>query len=127
PAPAEEWRVPHLDGHEQYLIKGEEDRNLDNDGQAARQGRNLLLLVKLHQLLLLLHAVVGIKLLETFHFRLQLLHLAHRFIRFIGKREEQALDQHRHYEDGKAEISDELVEKLKQPEQRLGQIIEPAP
>jgi hypothetical protein len=33
--PAEERRVPHLDGDEQRLVQREEHRNLDDDRQAA--------------------------------------------------------------------------------------------
>jgi hypothetical protein len=36
--PAEERRVPHLDGDEQHLVEREEDRDLDQDRQQPASG-----------------------------------------------------------------------------------------
>ena len=49
--PAEEGGVAHLNGDEQNLIKGEEDRDLDDHGQAARRRVGLFALIKSHHFL----------------------------------------------------------------------------
>jgi hypothetical protein len=43
-------RVAHLDGDEQHLVEREEDRDLDQDGQAARGRVDLLAPVQRHHL-----------------------------------------------------------------------------
>ena len=48
--PAEERRVPHLDGHENDLVEREEHRDLHDHGQAAAGRVHLLGLVELHDL-----------------------------------------------------------------------------
>ena len=125
--PAEERRVPHLDGDEQHLVEREEHRNLDRDRQTAGQRIDLLLLVERHQLLLLLGLVVGIARAQRRHLRLHRLHLRHRGIGFVGEREEGRLDQHGDDQDGDAEIADQMVEVVDHDEQRLGDEVEPAP
>ena len=125
--PAEERRVPHLDGDEQDLVEREEDRDLDQHRPAARDRIDLLLLVELHHRLLQAHAVVLEPLLQLLHLRLQLLHLGHRGIGAVGEREEDRLHDDRHGEDGEAEIAEKLVEPVDQLEHRLGDEEEPAP
>ncbi len=59
--------------------------------------------------------------------RLQLLHRAHRLVRFVGEREEGRLDQHRHRQDSDAEVAEQVVEKVDQAKHRLGDEVEPSP
>src|SRR5436190_8608489 len=119
--------MPELDRHIDDLVQGEEDRDLNNDRQAASKRRHLLALVELHHLLLLLHSVVGMTLLDLLHLRLQLLNLAHRFVGLVLKREEEKLHDDRNDQDRKAKIANDALDEFKQPEQRLGEEIEPAP
>ena len=125
--PAVEGRVAHLDGDVEHLVEREEDRDLHDDRQAARQGRNLLLLVELHHGFLLLRAVVGEALLDRHHLGLQLLHLAHGRVGLVGQREEDELHDHGREQDGDAEIADPLLQVVDQPEHRLGDEVEPTP
>ncbi len=103
--PAEERRVPHVDGDEQHLVQREEHGNLDHHRQAAGQRVDLLLLVKLHHLLLLLDLVVLEALAHALHLRLELLHLAHRAVGGVRQREEQRLHEHGEDQDRDAEIA----------------------
>jgi hypothetical protein len=58
--------VAHLDAAQQHPVKGNEDRDLHQDGQAAAQGIDLFLAVQLHHLLI--HAIaVRCELLLDFH------------------------------------------------------------
>ena len=125
--PAEERRVPHLDGDEQHFIEREEHRDLDGDRQAAGQRIDLLFLVQRHQFLLLLGLVVGIARAQRGHLRLHRLHLGHRGVGLVGEREERRLDQHGDDQDRQAEIADQVVEIIDDDEQRLGDEVEPAP
>ena len=125
--PAEERRVPHLDGDEQHLVEREEHRDLDHDRQAAGDRIDLLLLVELHQRLLLLHLVVAVALADRHHLRLHRLHLRHRGVGLVGEREEHDLDEHGDDQDGDAEIADLVVDPVHRQEQRLGDEVEPAP
>ncbi len=125
--PAEERRVPHFDGDEQHLVEREEHRNLHHDGKATGDRVDLLLLVDLHHLLLLLHLVVGIALLQRGQLRLHRFHLRHRRVGLVGEREEEELHQHRHQQDGDAEIAEQVEEEVERQEHRLGDEIEPAP
>ena len=90
--PAEERRVPHLDGDEDHLVEGEEHRNLDHHRQAAGDRIDAFLLEQRHLRLLLLGAVVGIEVLERGDLRLDLLHLRHRAVALVGEREEGELE-----------------------------------
>ena len=119
--------MTHFDGDEQHLVEREEHRDLDQHGQAARGRVDLLLLVELHQLLLHLLLVLAVLLAHLDHLGLQLLHLAHRLVGFVGEREEGRLDQHREQEDGDAEVAEPPVELIDGVEDRLGQEGIPAP
>ena len=96
-------------------------------GRQPETGLIFSLLVELHDLLLLLHLVVGIKLLQLLDLGLHFLHPRHRQVGAAGQREEQALDDQGDDEDGDAEIADELVDRLQQPEHRPGDEVEIAP
>ena len=85
------------------------------------------LLVDFHHLLLLLHLVVGIALLQRGELRLHRFHLRHRGVGLVGEREEQQLHDHRHQQDGDAEIADQVIEEVQRQEHRLGDEVEPAP
>jgi hypothetical protein len=88
--PAVERGVAHLDGDVEHFVEREEDRDLDEDRQAARGGIHLLLLVERHQLLLHALAVVAVFLAQLGHLRRELLHLAHRLVGLVRQREEDA-------------------------------------
>src|SRR6185312_6351226 len=70
--------------------------------------------------------VLAEALLELLYLRLHRLHLRHRPIGLVGKREEDELDQHRQQHDGDAEITDLLVEEVEGQEDRLGDPVEEA-
>ena len=125
--PAEERRVPHLDGDVEHLVEREEHRDLQQHRPAAGDRIDLLGLVELHHRLLLLHLVVRVFLADLQHLRLHLLHVRHRLVGLVGEREEDGLDDDGGGEDGEAEIAEQLVEPVDQPEHRLGDEIEPAP
>ena len=110
PDPAEERRVPHLDGDENDLVEREEHRDLDHHRQTAGDRIDPLALEQLHLLLLLLGAIVRIELLQRGDLRLDLLHLRHRLVGAIGEREEGELDEDGDDEDRDAEIADDLVD-----------------
>ncbi len=105
--PAEERRVAQFDGDEDHLVEREEDRDLDQDGQAARGGVDLLILVKLHHFLLQLLLVVAGPFLERLKFRLQFLHLGHADIGFIGQRQDEEFEEEGQADDGEAHVADE--------------------
>ncbi len=125
--PSEERRVPHFDRDQKHLVEREKDGDLDQDGQAPRHGVHFFLFVQRHHRLLLALLVVLEALLDLLQLWLQLLHLAHRFERFVGKREEEELHKHCRQQDRDAEIADELVEPVHQVEHRLGDEGEPSP
>ena len=127
PDPAEERCVPHVDGDEQHLVEREEHRDLQQDRQATRGRVYLLVLVKRHQLLLLLDAVVLEAVADLLHLGLQLLHLGHQLVALVGQREERELDEHGRGEDGEAVVAEHLRQPVQQAEQRLGDEVEPAP
>ena len=124
--PAIERRMAHFDGDEQHLVKGEEHRNLDDDGQATGNRVDLFLLVKGHHFLLQAHFVLAEAFLQSLHLRLQQLHLAHGRIRLVGQREHDGLDQHGQRQDRQTHVAQNFVDHLQQIEERLGQEVEPA-
>src|SRR5262249_50634573 len=83
-------------------------------------------LVECHHLLLLTCLVIGETLAQLLDFGLQQLHLAHRVIGFVRKREEEQLDAQRQQQNGQPEITQNLIKKLKHKKNWLGQEIEPA-
>src|SRR5262245_828603 len=119
--------MPHIDGHEQDFIKRKKHRDLQDDRETTRHRINFLVLVKSHQLLLLLDAVVLKALPDLLHFRLQLFHLRHGLVALVGERKERELDEHRSGKDGKAVIAEKLGEPVQQLKQRLGDEIKPTP
>jgi hypothetical protein len=119
--------MAHLDGDVEHLVEREEHRDLQQDRPAAGHRIDLLGLVELHHRLLLLHLVVRVFLADFQHFRLHLLHVRHRLVALVGEREEDRLDDDGGGEDGQAEIAEQLVERVDQPEHRLGDEVEPAP
>ena len=127
PDPAEERRVPHLDGDENDLVEREEHRNLDHHRQAAGDWIDALALEQLHLLLLLLDAIVRVEFFQRGDLRLDLLHLRHRLVGAIGEREEGELDKDSNDENGDAEIADDFVDRVDQPEHRDRDHPEPTP
>ncbi|MNQ40924.1 hypothetical protein D3C85_545860 [compost metagenome] len=125
--PAEEGSVPHFDGDEQHLVQGVEDRNLHQDGQAARQRIDLLPLIQGHRLLLLLLRVVLKFLFDLLHLGLEGPHLGQALVGLVGQREHDQLDHDRQGQDGQAEVAEDAVEELHDHEDRTGQEEEVAP
>src|SRR6516164_4911003 len=118
--------MAHLDGYEQHLVQREEDRDLDDDRQAAGQRICTDTLVERHHLLLLAGLVVGKTLAKFLDLGLQELHLAHRVVGFVGEREEQQLDTQGEQQDRQAKITENLVEELERQKDWLRQEVEPA-
>ena len=65
--------------------------------------------------------------LDDFHLRLHGLHLRHRQVAAVGEREEGGLDDDGHDQDRHAEVADKFEDEIDEPEQRLGDEVEPAP
>src|SRR6516162_2949340 len=118
--------MPHLDRHEQHLVEREEDRDLDDDRQAAGQRIRADALVKRHHLLLLAGLVVRKALPQFLDLGLQELHLAHCVVGFVGEREEEQLDTQCEQQDRQAEIAEKPVEELERQKDWFGQEVEPA-
>ena len=119
--------MAHFQRDEDHLIEPEEDGDLHNHRQAARDRVDLLTLIELHQFLLLLLLVILEALAEERHFRLHRLHLRHRQIRAISEREKDSFHKHSDNQDRDTEIADIIVNQVDQFEERLGDEIEPAP
>src|SRR5689334_8799342 len=119
--------MPHIDGDEQHLVEREKHRNLQDDRDTTRHRINFLVLVKSHQLLLLLDAVVFEPFPDLFHFRLQLFHLCHGLVALVGEREERELDEYRGGQNGKAVVAEQLGEPVQQLKQWFGDEIKPTP
>src|SRR6185295_9615832 len=104
PNPAEERRLPHLDGDRERFVEREKHWDGQQDRQTARCRVHLLGLIKLQHFLLLTLGIGGVTLLHFLHLRLQRAHLRHRFRRLIDERKQEELDHYRRQEDGDAEI-----------------------
>src|SRR5262245_41500963 len=119
--------MPHIDGNEQDLVERKKYRDLQENWQTTRHRIDFLVLVKRHELLLLLGAIVLEPLPDLLHLRLQLLHLRHRLVALVGERKERELDEHGGGKNGEAVIAEQLGAPVQQLEERLGNEIEPAP
>ena len=91
--PKEEGSMPHLNRVLKGIIKGNEDRDLDQHGKTPAHGVDLPSFVKEHDLLLKLCLIILVLLLEPIHLRLYLLHLLHRFHTDLCERQKDDLDQ----------------------------------
>ena len=94
--PAEEGRLAHLDVGQEDLVKREEDRNLDQDWQAAGKRIGAFFLVERHHFLVQALLVVAEAFAQLDHLGLQLLHLRHGYVGLVGEREEDDLNEDRH-------------------------------
>ena len=109
--PAEERRVPHLDGDEQHLVEREEHRDLDDDRQAARDRVDLLASCRAP-------SAPGscepcrrrTSRAASVIFGCSFFILRHRPVGPVGEREERGLDQQRQDQDGDAVIADHAVD-----------------
>ena len=91
--PQRERLVPHLDRHQQHLVKRVEDRDLQERGQAAGERIDLLLLVERHHLLLLARLVVLEPFLHRLHLGLERAHRGHAGELALRDREHQQPDR----------------------------------
>ena len=118
--------MAHLDRDEEHLVEREEHGDLDQDGQAARQGIGAFPLVERHHLLVQALLVLAEALAQLDQLRMQLPHLGHGAVGLVGQGEEDDLDDHRHDQDRDAEVAGQLAEIAQHVEERLGQEVEPA-
>ncbi len=119
--------MAHLDGYKQHFIKRKEDRNLDEDRQAARRRIDAFLLVKRHGFFLKGLFVASKALFELCHFRLEFFHFCHGDGRFISQREEQYFNDQGQADNRKAHIANNAVNPAQQALHRLGDKVEHAP
>ena len=89
----------------------DEDRELDEEWQATRQGIDLVLLVELHHLLVLLLLVVLVLRLDLLDLGLGSLHRHHRFGLLGRQREQHEHHQDGEQDDGDPEVGDQPVEE----------------
>jgi len=115
--PKEEGRVSHLNPVLKGVVKGDENRNLNEHGEAAAHRIDLSPFVKEHDLLLKLRLIVLVLFLEPGHLRLNLLHLLHRFHTDLGQRKEDNLDQNANDDDINPVVSRNPVGEPDEPEQ----------
>ena len=118
--------MAQLDRLHQCPVEGDEDGHLYQDGQAAAQRVDLLLLVQLHHALGHLLAIVTEAFLERSQLGLEHAHLGHGGVLGLGQREHDAAHQQGQHDDGQTPVLDETVEHGQQPVQRLGDEPEPA-
>ena len=118
--------IAHFHRAQQHPVQRDEHRDLNQHGQAAAQRVDLFFLVQLHHGNLHLLLVVAKALLERSKARGQLLHPRHRLE--AGRRQgiKGNLDQDGEHHDGPAPVAHHTLEEHQQPEQRLGNGIEPA-
>ena len=119
--------MAHFDGDINDLIERKEYGNLQQYRPTTRNRVDFLGLVQLHHRLLLLLLVVGVFFLDLHHFRLRRLHMRHGHVGFIGKREENHLDDNRCCQNGEAEVSEEAEKPVHHIKHRFGDEIEPTP
>ncbi len=119
--------MPQFDGDEDHLVKRKEDRDLDQDRQAARSGVDLARAVQLHHLFLHATFVFAAAFLDRLHLGLQFLHPRHADIGFIGQRQHDDFQHHGQRDDRQAHIADDRVQPVQHGKDRLGQKVEPAP
>ena len=113
-----EGLVTQLDGRREEVEECDEHRPLDEHRQTAARGANTHLAVERHHLLLLLHGIglVGVLLVEGLHFGHLVgdTHTSRRFVRLVGHRQGDELDEEGHQEDDDAVGRDELVHEVEQ-------------
>ena len=105
--PAEEGSMAHLDRDKEHLVEREEDRNLQQNRQTARDRINPMLLVEPKHLLLQGFFVVFVAFAQDDHLGLQCFHLADRDIGFVGQRQEEKLDHDGERENGEPEVAEQ--------------------
>ena len=124
---SDERLVAHFDADQQHLVERVEDRDLEQDRQAAGGRIDLLRLVELQDFLLLALLVVLEALLDRLHLRLNLAHRGHRLELLLRDREHDRADDQRQADDRHAEIADGVEQEHQQVEDRPHEPFEPAP
>ena len=104
----------------QHAVQHDEDRHLDQEGQAPAERVDLVLLVELHQLFVELLPVALVLLLDLLHLGLEPLHLQHRLRALEGQRREQHHHREGEERDGDGVVGDQAVE----PSQDCGDGVE---
>src|SRR5436305_15278466 len=110
-------RVTKIPDHVEH---GNEYRHLNNEGKATTKGINLAVLVELHNLFLLLLAILLVLGPDLVHLGLQVLHGAHALDLSDGQGKQQRAYDHR--KDGNAEPPRRTmrVEELQTAGQKVG-------
>ena len=115
--PKEERGMPHLNGELKCIIKGNEDRYLDQHGKAPAHGIDLPPFIEQHDLLLKPCLVVLVGFFESGHFRLYLLHPLHRFETDLCEGQKDDFDQYAENEDIDPKIFRNRIGELQQPDE----------
>jgi len=121
-----ERRMTDFDGIKQDFIEREENRNLDDHGQAPAHGIDFVPAVELHHLFVQLLLIVFEFLPQFGNLRLDLLHLFHGFVADVRRVPEENFDDQGKENDGHPIISGVFVEKYHDLEHGLGHHVEPA-
>ncbi len=112
------------DGCPDDRVHRDEDRELEEEGQAAAEGVDPVLLIQLHRLLLDLLLVPLVLLLDLLDLRLQGLHGLHRLDLLDAEGEQHDPEDDREDDDREAEVAREVVEPGEQPPDRVEQRLE---
>ena len=100
------------------VIEREQDEQRDERPEAAARGRDALLLIDGHQLLLILLLVVAILGFERLGQRRQARHFQHALLALDGQRQQNDLDDQREQDQREAIVARELIEPLEQIAER---------
>ena len=100
------------------VVEREQNEQRDERPEAAARGRDALLFIEGHQLLLILLLVVAIFGFERLGQRRQARHLQHALLALDGQRQQNDLDDQREQDQRQAIVARELVEPLKQIAER---------
>ena len=100
------------------VIEREQNEQRDERPEAAARGRDALLFIEGHQLLLILLLVVAIFGFERLGQRRQARHLQHALLALDGQRQQNDLDDQREQDQRQAIVARELVEPLEQIAER---------
>ena len=122
----EEGRLPQFDGGGQRPVKPHEDRDLDEDEEAAAHRVVVVLppefLRGLRPLLRLVLILLG----DRLHLRLQHLHLLRRERLLAADRKHRPADEHGQQQDRDSVIADHGMERVEHGDHRAGHPAEPA-
>ena len=113
--PKKEGSMPHLNRVLKGIIKGNEDRDLDQHRKAPAHGVDFSSFIEQHDLLLKPRLVVFKSLFEPAHLRLYFLHLLHRFETDLCERQKDDLDKNADDNDIDPKIFRHLIGELYEP------------